>query len=73
MAAGSFHSRRRLEVNQIYDYEKNRTLQPEERSAESKDLSKQNPDKAEKLEKKLIAWQKMMNARLPTPNPDYKK
>ena len=57
----------------FYDYEKIELYNLKSDPAESKDLSKQNPDKAEKLEKKLIAWQKMMNARLPTPNPDYKK
>jgi arylsulfatase A-like enzyme len=57
----------------FYDYEKVELYNLKNDPSESKDLSKQNPDKTQKLENKLIAWQNRLNAKLPTPNPDYKK
>jgi arylsulfatase A-like enzyme len=57
----------------FYDYEKVELYNLENDPSESKDLSKQNPDKTQKLENKLMAWQRRLNAKLPMPNPDYKK
>jgi arylsulfatase A-like enzyme len=57
----------------FYDYEKVELYNLKNDPFESKDLSKQNPDKTQKLENKLIAWQNRLNAKLPRPNPDYKK
>jgi arylsulfatase A-like enzyme len=57
----------------FYDYEKVELYNLKSDPFESKDLSKQNPDKTQKLENKLIAWQNRLNAKLPRPNPDYKK
>ena len=38
---------------------------------EQNDLSKQMPDKAEELQRRLDAWRKAVNAQLPMPNPKY--
>ena len=57
----------------FYDYEKVELYNLKNDPSESKDLSKQNPEKTQKLENKLIAWQNRLNAKLPRPNPDYKK
>jgi arylsulfatase A-like enzyme len=62
-----------LKLIKFYDYEKVELYNLKNDPSESKDLSKQNPDKTQKLENKLIAWQNRLNAKLPTPNPDYKK
>lgn len=56
----------------FYDYEKVELYNLKNDPSESKDLSKQNPKVAKALESKLVAWQKRMKAKLPTPNPDYK-
>ena len=41
-------------------------------SSEQTDLAKIHPKKADELRTKLIAWQKKMGAKMPTPNPEYK-
>ena len=38
---------------------------------EQNDLSKSNPHKAKELRAKLNKWQKKMNAKMPTPNPNF--
>ena len=38
---------------------------------EQNDLSKSNPYKAKELRAKLNKWQKKMNAKMPTPNPNF--
>ncbi len=38
---------------------------------ETKDLSKENPEKAAELFKQLVAWRKSVDAQMPTPNPNY--
>ncbi|MDE0836295.1 MAG: sulfatase [Akkermansiaceae bacterium] len=38
---------------------------------ETKDLSKENPEKAAQLFKQLVAWRKSVDAQMPTPNPNY--
>jgi len=57
----------------FYDHEKVELYNLKDDPAESKDLSGQNPKIAKDLESKLVAWQKRMNAKLPMPNPAYKK
>ena len=57
----------------FYDYEKVELYNLKEDPSESNDLAKQNSKIAKDLEYKLVAWQKRMNAKLPMPNPDYKK
>ncbi|OAI50240.1 hypothetical protein AYO44_17955, partial [Planctomycetaceae bacterium SCGC AG-212-F19] len=39
---------------------------------EQKDLAATMPDRAKELQQKLVEWRKAVNARMPTPNPDYK-
>ena len=39
---------------------------------ERNDLSREMPDRAEELRRRLDAWRKAVNAQLPTPNPKYK-
>ena len=39
---------------------------------EKHDLSAKMPEKAAELKKMLHEWQKSLNAKMPTPNPDYK-
>ena len=56
----------------FYDYEKVELYNLKNDPSESKDLSGQNPKIAKDLESKLIAWQKSMKAKFPTPNPDFK-
>ncbi|NBU87081.1 MAG: DUF4976 domain-containing protein, partial [Verrucomicrobia bacterium] len=57
----------------FYDYEKVELYNLKEDPSESNDLAKQNSKIAKDLEYKLVAWQKRMNAKLPIPNPAYKK
>ncbi|MFH1741962.1 MAG: sulfatase/phosphatase domain-containing protein [bacterium] len=38
---------------------------------ETKDLSKEMPEKTAALQKQLAMWRKEVNAQMPTPNPDY--
>jgi len=38
---------------------------------ETKDLSKENPEKAAELFKQLVAWRKSVDAQMPAPNPNY--
>ncbi len=38
---------------------------------ETKDLSKENPEKAAELFKQLVAWRKSVDAQMLTPNPNY--
>lgn len=38
---------------------------------ETRDLAREMPEKAEELRKKLAAWRKSVDARMPTVNPDY--
>lgn len=38
---------------------------------ETKDLAKENPEKAKELTDRLRAWRKSIGAQLPTPNPNY--
>lgn len=40
---------------------------------ESHDLAKSQPDRAREMQGKLAAWRQSVNAKLPTPNPDYGK
>jgi arylsulfatase A-like enzyme len=40
---------------------------------ETKDLSKENPQKTRELHEKLIAWRSSVNAKMPTKNPDWKQ
>ena len=56
----------------FYDQEKEELYNLKKDPSESNDLSKQNPKIAKHLERKLMAWQLSLNAKLPTPNPDYK-
>jgi arylsulfatase A-like enzyme len=39
---------------------------------EQTDLADRMPDRAKELHQKLVEWRKSVNARMPTPNPDYK-
>lgn len=39
--------------------------------AETRDESKNQPDKAADLTKKLHAWRESVGAQMPTPNPDF--
>ena len=57
----------------FYDHEKVELYNLKEDPSESKNLAKQNSKIAKDLEHKLVAWQKRMNAKLPMPNPAYKK
>ena len=57
----------------FYDHEKVELYNLKEDPSESNDLAKQNSKIAKDLEHKLVAWQKRMNAKLPMPNPAYKK
>jgi arylsulfatase A-like enzyme len=57
----------------FYDYEKVELYNLKDDPSESNDLAKQNSKIAKDLEYKLVAWQKRMNAKLPMPNPAYKK
>ncbi len=45
----------------------------EEDLGEKNDLSRAEPEKAAALRARLHAWQKEMDARFPTPNPDFEK
>ena len=56
----------------FYDYEKVELYNLKNDPSESKDLSGKNPKIAKDLESKLVAWQKSMKAKFPTPNPDFK-
>ena len=57
----------------FYDHEKVELYNLKEDPSESNDLAKQNSKIAKDLEYKLVAWQKRMKAKLPMPNPAYKK
>ena len=57
----------------FYDHEKVELYNLKEDRSEANDLAKQNSKIAKDLEYKLVTWQKRMNAKLPMPNPAYKK
>jgi len=40
--------------------------------SETHDLAKQEPERVNELHEKLIAWQKDVGAKMPTPNPKWK-
>ncbi len=58
---------------EFYDKEKIELYHLKEDIGERNDLSKEMPGKARELTGMLHRWQKQMNAKMPKPNPDYKK
>jgi len=55
----------------FYEYEKVKLYDLIEDPYEKNDLAKNNSAKVRQLEKKLVAWQTKMKAKLPVPNLNY--
>jgi arylsulfatase A-like enzyme len=58
---------------EFYDYEKVELYNLSKDIGEKNNLSKKMPDKTQELLQMLHTWQKKMKAKMPQPNPDYKK
>ena len=55
----------------FYHYEKVELYNLKDDPSEKKDLAKTNPTKTKEMEEKLLAWQKIMKAKMPVANPNY--
>ncbi len=58
---------------EFYDREKVELYHLKNDLSEENDLSKKMPEKTKELQNMLHQWQKRMNAKMPSPNPDYEK
>ena len=55
----------------FYHYDKVELYNLKDDPSEKKDLAKANPIKTKEMEEKLLAWQKVMKAKMPVANPNY--
>ena len=56
---------------EFYDTEEVELYNLDSDISEKTDLSKKIPEKADELRRRLAAWRKSVNAKMPVPNPDY--